>query len=677
MPLHLPSFTSTWHRGLPRAIAAALVAVLVACGGGGGGGGSSGGSSGGDSSGTLQLNGIAATGAPLSGATVRVLDASGQSVTLLDAAGASTTTATTSVGDGAFRLTLATAQPSLPLLLQVRGIDAVGMPVVLHSALTTMTAPVTAHVTPFTDAIVGMVMGAPPQTVFAAGTAGATSIAKLASATAMSGASDQLKSIAKANFTDAGYSDTKLLDLFKDTTLSTDKTGQDVAIESLRLQYAKDTAGKDQLLLAHKFLSPKTVEIRVDLATAATELAKTTGGTPASAIVSTLKVTSSPTTVLGTLASLEAVSAGLNQLIARGAPAADFLASTWLPTTYTRHNGRTRAQLADLLASYALTNVQIGKWQLVGCADDPVAAKTCTRVVVAALVTNQAGEIVDVLTDAVTYVRPAAPAVAGWRLAGNNLGASVQVVPVATLTLNATLTAVASTVANPNPGSGVQVLARALDFATPPAAAIDQLFVQLPTGFSVRLASCGQTYLCMAPSAATPAVATDGLQDSLIQPTTTGWLSSVDAVRGARYTASYALLATPTATLTQPALLSADVPSGAATTRFAVPDVVTGQPLDAAALEAGTTLRWAAWSTAQADMKLVLVRNVLRHGDPADATATPLVQVVDAALPVTAVTSAAVPANPLPADRVAVGRELLLGAQDSLGRRYFTRIRLL
>lgn len=686
-----PSFLSS-----PRRLATlALVLALGACGGGGGGGtastgtggtGSTGGSTGGTGSTTLPasvITGVAATGAPLAGATVRVVDATGQPVTLVDAAGSRVTSTTTSISDGSFRLTLASAQQNLPLLLQARGVDATGAPVVLHSTVASATAPLTAHITPLTDAIVGMVMGAPPQAVFGNASANTAALALLTASSAVTAASDQLKAIVKASLTDSAITDTKSLDFFKDATFATNKTGQDIILESLRLQYGKDTAGKDQLQLANKFLAPTTTEVRVDLATASTELAKTTGGTPANAIVSTLKATTSSSTVITTLANLENVSAGLNQLIARGAVAADFLASPLLPTTYTRHNGRTRAQLADLLAGYATTNSQLGKWQVVSCADDPVPAKTCVRVQVAALITSQAGEVLDVLTDAVTYTKPVSPSTVGWRLAGNNLGASVQVVPAAQLTLDAKLAAVASTVAAPNPSSGVQVLARALDYATPPAAAVGQLLVQLPTGFNVRFAACGsdQATLCLAPTAGTAPVATGTLADTLVVPSTTGWLGSVDAVRGARYTASYALLSAPTTTLSQPALLPADVPAGTAlaTSRFPALDTASAKALNAAALEAGATLSWVLWAADQADMKVFQVRSILRHGDPADtsATATPLVQVVDATLPPAGATSAKLPANPLPDGRAAVGRDLLVGAQDAAGRRYYTRIGVL
>lgn len=664
--------------------AACLSALLAACGGGGGGSAAEG--DGGTTTpvdptptlvvttlpGTL-LSGVAITGAPVSNATVQVIDADGNTVKLLDAAGAQTDTARTSVADGSFRLTLASARQRLPLLLQARGVDATGAPVLLHSALLNGTAPLVAHVTPLTDAALSMVFGAPAQTVYATAAASTTTIALLGTGTAVVSASEQLKTIIKASFTDAKITDTKPVDLFKDAALAADKTGQDNVLEGLRLQYGKDNAGQDQLQLGHKFLFPRAPEVRVNLATARTELAKPTGGNAALAIATTLKATTSPSTVLGTLANLEQVSAGLNQLIARGASAAEFLASPYLPVTYTRHNGRTREQLAAQLARYAQTNYQLGKWQLVGCADDPVAAKTCNRVVVSALLTNQAGEIVDVLTDAVSFTTPVAPSTVGWRLAGNNLGASVQVLPVGVLALDAALAPVASSVASPNPGGGVQVLARAQDFAAPAAPAIDRLFVQIPSGFSVRLAACSQAELCVAPSTASgtaTVVATGSLPDSLVDPATTGWLSSVDAVRGARYVSSYSLLSSPTVSLTQATLLPADVPTGVAAARFPVPDAAIG----AAALQAGTAVAWTRWAAAQPDLKLFQLRSVLRYTDPAAPSAQVQAQVVEASLPLAGSSSATLPANALPAGRTHAGRELLLGAQDGAGRRYFTRI---
>ncbi|MGS0757815.1 hypothetical protein ACVBEH_26000, partial [Roseateles sp. GG27B] len=71
------------------------------------------------------LSGVAAVGAPLTGAALRVLDATGAAV------GSTTTHA----ADGSYSLTLNTKTLTGPLLLQVRGMDAAGNNVVLHSAV--------------------------------------------------------------------------------------------------------------------------------------------------------------------------------------------------------------------------------------------------------------------------------------------------------------------------------------------------------------------------------------------------------------------------------------------------------------------------------------------------------------------------------------------------------------
>ena len=75
----------------------------------------------------------------------------------------------------------------------------------------------------------------------------------------------------------------------------------------------------------------------VDLSTAQTELAKT-GGAPANAILSTLKATTSATSVLGNLGVLDDLTAALNQLIATGPDAGALTAHPQL-SAYDKHNG--------------------------------------------------------------------------------------------------------------------------------------------------------------------------------------------------------------------------------------------------------------------------------------------------------------------------------------------------
>ena len=70
-----------------------------------------------------------------------------------------------------------------------------GTPVVLHSALTSTTLPLTVNFTPVTDALVAIVLGAAPRTVFASSALSASALPLLADATATTSASDLIKAI--------------------------------------------------------------------------------------------------------------------------------------------------------------------------------------------------------------------------------------------------------------------------------------------------------------------------------------------------------------------------------------------------------------------------------------------------------------------------------------------------
>ncbi len=113
---------------------------------------------------SLTISGVAATGAPLLGARIRVIDSAGKAINLQDAAGTEIVSDSSSTADGSFRLTVAkTAKPVMPLLLQARGQDASGRPVVLHSLLPS--GATVANITPLTDAALAQLLGANPALV--------------------------------------------------------------------------------------------------------------------------------------------------------------------------------------------------------------------------------------------------------------------------------------------------------------------------------------------------------------------------------------------------------------------------------------------------------------------------------------------------------------------------------
>lgn len=105
------------------------------------------------------LSGVAAVGAPLAAAEVRIVDASGRTVSGRTDA------------QGAYRIALGELQGSL--IVQVDGLDA-GMPVRLHalqSADETAAGTRAAHVTPLTELIAAEVLGAAPRALLAMGQA--------------------------------------------------------------------------------------------------------------------------------------------------------------------------------------------------------------------------------------------------------------------------------------------------------------------------------------------------------------------------------------------------------------------------------------------------------------------------------------------------------------------------
>lgn len=649
---------------------AVSLAVLNACGGGGGGDAATSTSSTAGTSSTAStttttttttttlasasvvLTGVAASGAPLLGASVKVVDATGTPVSLVDASGNLVGSGTTSPTDGAYRLVFATNAPKAPLFVQVVGVDASGYPLALHSLVQTATPPLIANVTPATNAVVAQLLGGDPKTVFINASANASAIAMLGKAASVTSASDQVKAIIKPNLTDAKITDTKKLDFFQDAAFAANKSGLDFALEGLRIQIVKDATGKELLQFSNKFVSTKAAEVVVDLATAKAELSKTTGGSIAKAITSTIKATTSPTAVLTKLGVLDDLGAALNKLISQGAVAADFLASPALAATYTTHNGRTRTDLANKLANYAANNYQLSKMQVIGCADntDPP-YKKCDKVAVSALVTDATGQRVEVLGDVATYATNTTP---NWTLVGNGLTSDLTIFPVAYATYG--LNGVLATGSTANPGYGVQVILAV------GAGDTTSRTVQFPSGYSVQFAYCNLSQLCVKTSTTASPVASGELKDTLPQQLSVGSIGTLDAVVGAKYLVTLAGAAT-----SSPAYLPADVPSDLANAPFPMLDGISSKPLTIADItaSAGLTLSWADWAAANPNMRMFLAR-VLVSSATAYAYS-------DASLPFAAGSGIKIPAVVIPAGFTPTSYQVWLGAEDSLGRRFFSK----
>ncbi|MFA7282057.1 MAG: hypothetical protein WC100_18400 [Sterolibacterium sp.] len=645
------------------ALLAATLMLLSACGGGGGGvvdettSTTAGASSTTTTSTTsttqaapsLSLSGVAATGVPLLGATVRVVDSIGTPVSFLDASGALVSSGATSPADGAYRLVLANGSPRVPLFIQVAGTDATGAPVVLHSLLQTATLPMIANITPVTNAVVALLLGSDPKSVFADAINNASGIALLGNATAVTAASDLVKTVIKANLTDGKISDSKKLDIFQDAAFAANKSGLDAALEGLRIQIVKGAGGKTQLLFSNKFNLPGVSEASLDLATAKAELSLATGGSVAKALVSG-KATTSATKSVANLATLDNLSVDLNKLFAVNAAASDFIASNKIDAAYT-HNGRNRQYLADKLAAYAENDYQLSKIQVLGCAVNPIPTAGCSKFLVSALVMDKSGQRAEVFSD---VAAPPATATASWTLAGNGLSAEYAVYPAAYASYNfdGTLT----TGASANPGYGVQVV------IAPPAGDTTSRIVQIPSGYSLQFAYCNSSTFCVKTLPTVNPVATGELQDMLAQPLSVGALGNLDSAAGAKFQVSLS-----GSTTLSPVYLAAEVPRDLSSAPFPMLNGLAAKPLTKTDISASTglTLSWADWAAANPDMHVFLARALV--------TSATSFAYSDATLPVVTGTGIRIPKLTLPSGFVPTRYQVWLGAQDALGRRYFSQ----
>lgn len=591
----------------------------------------------------VRLSGVAAFGSPLGGAQLRVVDARGAVVG----------SATTNAADGSYALV---TQPALaPLMLQAVGVDALGQPVVLHGAVATLSASVVAHLTPITDAIVALTTGSEPLGVFAAAAANPAVLAPLGR---LSAASDFVKTLIKTNLGDAKTGDPKKLDLLGDPAFAADKSGVDLALESLIIGYGTGSKGV-QLQLGNK-LGASAVEVTVDLATAQAELAKTTGAAPTKAITSTLKATTSPTSLMAGLAVMEELTASINRVMAEatgteGAAVEGLLDRYALLAQYARHDGHGAAQLVEQLAGLAARNMQLGRMQVLGCADETIAKTGCARVQVALPARDATGRDRAVLVDAVKYDAKASPR---WALVGNDRGALVAVQGTAWRELDATGAPLDGTgVAR----TGVQV------WVGPTASAATVL---TPGGYVLPLASCERDQLCLAsPLGSGASVFTGALSDTTVFQGSSAWLGTADLAPSARYKATLTDAEGNVATVS--AWLRSSFGSAPAADRFATLDGVSAQrALPAGDIGKAVTLSWASWAAEHPDQRVALVRRsyVGRDGravvvDRQPAAATPTLVELDEPVP--------------PEDFEVLSATLWLAAVDTRGRWTWTSYRVL
>ena len=384
----------------------------------------------------------------------------------------------------------------------------------------------------------------------------------------------------------------------------------------------------------------------MDLANARAELVLGTTGSVAKAITSTLKVATSPHKAsLLSLATIDTLSASINTQITQGASSATM--STALLGAYTQQDGRSKAAMADLLAGFAAGNLQLGRWSILGCVEDPIPSKGCSKFQASALLINAAGQVVGVVNE--TLGNDTSKPVL-WTLTGNGRSGEVRIQHVAQLRLNLDGSMPSG---GPAASNGLQLLVRAQDAATPASQTLNSATVQVPSGYGVRLVYCNVRDLCVTPGPST-VVATGELSDTLLQQTP-GWVGSLDAALGAQYTATI----TPTSGTPQgfTTHLRSKLATDLSTSLFPKPDA----PLTLASVNGDLLLNWRNWADANPDMQLKSVRLI--------ANSPAVIRDFNLSGPMA--TSVFIPA-PLAAITTF---QIWMGAQDSLGRMFYSQLK--
>ncbi len=620
-----------------RAYPLLLSVWISACGGGGGGDSGSGGGS--PTPMPLVLSGVVTVGAAVGAASVSLLDASGQTLG----------TATAHPVDGSYRITLSTSSPPLPLFLQAQGTDAGGRPVLLHSLVPSLSSTgATAHITPLTQAVAALALGADPQAAFAK-----PADAALPSTTALlTPAADFLKTLLKSPLADVKISDATKLDLLSDSGFATPKSAADLLLESTRVQVEPQSG---RLQLGSKFLANPAPEVEVNLAGARAELLKGSTGTPTAAITTSAQITSAAATVLGVAGSLDGIASTLNPLLAQtSTDAATYKASAAL-SGYTQFNGRSADELAASLVAWSAAGLQLAPLQVLGCEDEVLKKGDCLKVRVAAPLVDRSGKTQDRLVDIASYSSTAKR----WALVGNGKALVFAVRAASWLRLDGAGAAETGS----NPSSGVELLLQGKNSALT-ADLITAGTVQTPLGFALPLAACQRLNLCIAQPGDTSVVPTAGLGDQLLAPGSVGWLGNGDGLRGALYKASYSLSGTAE---NRVAYLNAGILISPTAARHPTLDGVSSSAaLTPASMRAGLKLNWSTWAKANPDLRVVQVLAVVRYSDRVSLRdldpkgATQLDVAATGAIP----------------GFTATGHDVWLMASDGLGRKLATRYAL-
>ena len=649
---------------------AASTCTLVGCGGGGGSKDLAGGSNSGASAPvpvTTSLVGVAAVGAPLLGATI----------TVVDAAGVTQGTAVTDMVHGQYTLTLGTSTPTFPLLLQAKGVDMAGTPVVLYSMAQSLSAASatnsTLNITPLTNAVVALMLGDEPTAQFKASLAGGTLPSLLANASAFAAAHTFVKTAVKANLNNAGLTTITTVDLFKDT-FTTNKTGMDAAIEGLHLQFGKDSvSGNPVLYLSNKLILAGSTEVAVDLSVANGNL-RSSSTVSAQATTSTLKATTVSATAMANVSFMDVVAVALNgamslsnvlntDLIVVRAPTGSLSGGvhalqTIFSSAFTKQDGYDNLQTAAQLATYSAAGKQLSSFQILGCLDATITSGQCSKISVAALLygssttANSAG----VFNMVMTYNSST-----GWSFIGNGSEAPWNVYPSTWASFDSTgaLTPVTSppqTALLNNPTVGAQVVVAAFDwsYATllTSSHSFNFAYCNLPAGEAMCQGSTlGQSQ-------------GDMFSDQMIEITPGGFLGRSDLTSGASISATITGLGLNGTTTS--VKLTTNLPTSTALSLYPKPDGLSSSaPLSMGSLLSGFSMTWDTWAAANPNMRLIEVRA---------SVTSPTAPVINKLIvPPIGAHQATLPAiTGVPSD--AMQYILWLVAQDDQGRRYISKI---
>lgn len=643
----MKALQTTWPRTLARlaalSAAVSVLALVTACGGSGGSPSSTGGTGTGQSGSTqttevgpVTLAGVAAIGAPLIGARVSVVDARG----------VTQGSTTTNASDGSYAIALTATNIPLPLLIEAAGVDMTGAPVTLHTVVQTASTGanrITANIHPITEAVVAMLLGTDPLPQFRQASTLASTWTQLGNATALASASDLIKTIIKANITDAKVTDSAGLDFFQDVNFTSNKVGLDGVLEGLNIQVGQDRAGREQLEISNRLRAPSAPEVTINLSSAKTQLAAGSSGKVANAITSTAKITTSVAALMNYVSTLDNLVVTLNHAMAEHAEGVTIAQFPIFSTSFVAHDGGTKDDVSGILSQFGGSGLQLSRFQFTGCADYPVPTKGCTKPTVSALLSDSTGQIVDVFDNVVTYATST-----GWTFRGNDQLSNWALKSTAWASWDSTGAFSAS-------GQGVQILSK-------PVAGTAVVTLVLPSSHSVSMADCGFTTWCLS---STPTG--DLVADYLLQSSNLGWFGQQDSTRGALYQLSALSLLSPGGALFSKTLAT-DVPQATASSAFPLPDgLASGAPLTCTNILAGFHLTWQSWATANPALRMQSVRTVVSDGGISppwiqEATVYPLSgNYTDA------------PAVTSPPATIA-SCQLWMVAQDKLGRRFMSKI---